>query len=80
VDAEVVTFEGHRPRFELTPYPGKPDWSVVRLIHLGRQQTATAAPGAPAELAATLRERACCPMDVVRITTELGMAALERAA
>jgi hypothetical protein len=80
MDAEVVTFEGWQPSFELTLYPGKPDWSVVRLIHLGRQQPATAASGAPAELAATLREEARCPMDVVRITTELGIAVLERAA
>jgi hypothetical protein len=80
MDAEIVTFAGNRPRFELTPYPGKPDWSVVKMVSQGGLVATTAAPGAPAELSATLRTRCSSPNDVVRITTEPGMAALEQAA
>jgi hypothetical protein len=80
MNAEIVMFEGHGSRFELTPYPGKPGWSVVRMVSQGGLVATTAAPGAPAELSATLRTRCSSPNDVVRITIEPGMAALGQAA
>ena len=80
MDAEIVTFEGYRPRFELTPYPGKPGWSVVKMVSRGGLVATTSAPGEPAELAATLRERARSPNDVLEILNEMGRALLEQAA
>ena len=73
MDAEIVTFEGYRPRFELTPYPGKPGWSVVRLVNRGEQHGVTAAPGESAELATALRKQARCPNDVIKLLSELGL-------
>jgi hypothetical protein len=73
MDGEIVNFLSYQPHFELTPYSGRPGWSVVKMIHRGEEIVATAAPGAPVELATMLRERARCPNDVIRLVSGLGL-------
>lgn len=78
--AEIVTFEGHRPHFELTPCLGRLGWTVVQTIRRGELTAAIALPGTPAELAAMLRARARYPGDVFGIINKLSLAALKAAA
>ena len=71
MDVEVVKFAGWRVRFELTSR--KLGLTTVRAVYQGKVVGSMALPGDPAALAATFREQARCPADVMMLA--MGMAA-----
>jgi hypothetical protein len=73
MDVEVVRFAGQQVRFELTSR--RPGLTTMRAIYRGQLVKRLDLPGDPAPLAATFRERARTPVDVMTLVSRMGIAA-----
>jgi hypothetical protein len=69
MDVEVVKFASSQVRFELASR--RPGLTTMRAVYRGQVLRRLDLPGDPAPLAATFREQARCPIDVMTIATKM---------